>query len=216
MKFLIIGCGRMGAGLAAALTRNGHTIALVDQARIAMDELEPRLREHLIIGSGFDRQSLIRAGIDKADGLAAMTSSDEANVVVARLARIVFHVPRVVARLYDPRKIELYRRLGIQIAAPFLWTINRFVELLCYSELDTVTSLGSGEVEIVRVEANPLLEGRKVNSITVPGEVRVVALTRQGRTFLPSPETLFQRDDVVHIAVLVDSGERLRTILALP
>jgi len=216
MKYLIIGCGRMGTGVTAALLRKGHAVALVDKSPKIAEQLEPRLREHFVEGSAFDREVLIRAGIEHADGLAAMTSNDEVNVIAARLARIIFHVPRIVARLYDPRKRELYRRLGIQVAATLSWSINRCVDLLSYSELEAVASMGHGEVEIVQVEAGALLEGHKVGSITVPGEVLVVALSRHGKTFLPSPETALHRRDVIHIAVLTASAERLRAILGLP
>lgn len=215
MRFIIVGCGRMGAGLARILGPRGHTITLLDKDRGALENIEQPLRVQTIVGSGFDRSVLLQAGIEHADGLAAVTSSDETNVVVARLARLVFQVPRVVARLYDPRKAEVYRRLGVQIVAPVDWMVHRFADLLSYSELDVAFSLGSGEVEIVEAEVPPLLVGRKVGSIAAPGEVRVIAVSRKGRTFLPSSETLFQRGDSVHIAVLTESAERLKAILAL-
>jgi len=215
MRFIIIGCGRMGAGLALALNLRGHTITLVDKDREAVEELEQPFRARTIVGTGFDRGVLLQAGIEHADGLAAVTNSDETNVVVARLARHVFQVPRVVARLYDPRKVEVYRRLGVHIVAPVSWAISRFADLLSYSELDAIMSLGSGEVEIVEVGVPPLLVGRKVNAIAVPGEVHVVALSRKGKAFLPSSETVFQKDDSVHIAVLTASAGRLSAILAL-
>lgn len=215
MKYLIVGCGRMGAEVAQTLVQSGHAVTLVDEDRRIIDKLAPRLREHLIVGSGFDRDSLMRAGIEKVDGLAAITGNDESNAVIARLARVFFHVPRVVARLNDPRKIDLYRLLGIQIAAPFFWAVNRVVDLLSYSELEAVASLGNGEVEILQVQAHMLLEGRKISSITVPGELQAVALTRKGKTFLPTSETILQCDDLVHLAALADSAERVRAILSL-
>jgi len=215
MKFMVIGCGRMGAELALVLGRHGHTITLVDKDRVAMEQLARPFQAQTIVGTCFDQGVLLQAGIEHADGLAAVTNSDETNVVVARIARLTFHVPRVVARLYNPRKLELYRRLGVQVVAPLSSAINRFAGLLTYSELNELMSLGGGEVEIVEVEVPPLLVGRKVSAVVVPGEVHVVALSRGGKAFLPSLETVFQRDDSVHIAVLAASAERLRAILAL-
>jgi trk system potassium uptake protein TrkA len=168
-----------------------------------------------IIGSGLERGVLLKAGIERVDGLAAATNSDETNVVVARIARLFFQVPRVVARLYDPRKVEVYQRLGVQIVAPIPWAVNRFDELLSYSELEPVMSLGNGEVEIVQMEAPSLLVGRKVSAISVPGEIQVVAINRKGRAFLPTLETMLQRDDWLQIALLASSIERLRAMLAL-
>jgi len=215
MRFIIIGCGRMGVGLARTLSLRGHTITVLDKDRDALEQLEQSFRGQTIVGSGFDRGLLLQAGIKHADGLAAVTNNDEANVVIARLARLVFQVPRVVARLVDPRKAEVYQRLGVQIVDPIAWAIHRFADLLCYSELDAILSVGSGEVEIVEVEVLPLLAGHKVNSISIPGEVRVIALNRRGKAFLPSSETVFHKDDSAHIAVLATSAERLRAILAL-
>lgn len=213
MKFIIVGCGRMGAGLSQALHKRGHIITLIDKDSAAVERLESPYRERSIIGSGFDRDILHRAGIESADGLAAVTNSDEVNVVLARMARLIFQVPKVVARLVDPRKADIYGRLGVQIVAPVYWAINRFVDLLSYSELDTLTSIGSGEVEIVQAEVSPLLSGRRVGDVTVPGEIHVIAISRQGKTFLPSSETRFIREDVMHIAVLTDSTEHLRKLL---
>jgi trk system potassium uptake protein len=215
MRFIIIGCGRMGAGLARTLGLRGHTITVLDQDRDALEQLEQSFQDRTIVGTGFDQRVLIQAGIEHADGLAAVTNNDEANLVIARLARLVFQVPRVVARLYDPRKAEVYQRLGVQIVAPASWAISRFADLLSYSELDAILSLSSGEVEIVEVAVPPLLVGRKVSAIAVPGEVQVIALNRRGKAFLPSSETVFQKDDSVHIAVLATSAGRLRAILAL-
>ncbi len=215
MNYVIIGCGSLGAELALALRRGGHAMVLVDKDQETLHQVDPSLRGVAIVGSGLDRQILIQAGIEQADGLAAVTSCDETNVILARLARHVFHVPRVVARLHDPRKAELYRRLGIQSEAPLDWAAKRLADLLSYSEVDAMMSLGNGQVEIVRVEVSPLMEGRKVGSIAIPGEIQVVALSRRGKTMLPSPETTFQRNDSVHLAVAAESSERLRALLDL-
>jgi trk system potassium uptake protein TrkA len=215
MKIIIIGCGRMGAGLARVLGASGHVLTVVDRDGAALEQLDPSFRGQTIVGTGFDQGVLLTAGIEHADGLAAVTNSDDTNVVVARLGRLVFKVPRVVARLYDPFKAEIYRRLGVQVVAPVSWAIQRLADLLSYSELDAILGLGSGEVEIVEIQVPALLVGRKVNAVAVAGEVQVVALSRKGKTFLPSLETVFQRDDTVHIAVLTASAARLRAVLAL-
>ncbi len=109
MRFIIVGCGRMGAGLARTLSLSGHAVTVVDRDRDVLAGLEPSFRGQGVLGSGFDRNALLRAGIRQADGLAAVTDSDEANLVLARLARHVFRVPRVVARLVDPRKSEFLK-----------------------------------------------------------------------------------------------------------
>jgi len=213
MKIIVIGCGRLGAGLAQTLSRRGIAVTVVDREPDAFERLGASFRGETFTGGGFDREVLLKAGIERADGLAAVTAGDEVNVVAALIARQLFRVPRVVARLYDPRKAEVYRRLGLQTISHVTWGVSRIVELLCYSKLETIKSLGSGEVEIVEAEVPHLLVGRTVNDLTVVGEIHVVALTRRGRTFLPTSGSEFHEGDLIHIAVPVSSAERLKVML---
>jgi len=213
MKIMIIGCGRVGAGLAQSLGLRGHGVTVVDRDPTAFERLGPSFRGETITGVGLDREVLFRGGIERCDGLAAVTASDEVNIVVGRVARQVFHVPRVVARLYDPRKAEVYRRLGLLTISPVSWGINRIVELISYSRLDAVVSLGSGEVDLVDAEIPHLLVGRTVSELTVAGEIQVVAISRQGKTFLPTVATEFHEGDLVHLALLAASADRLKVLM---
>ena len=213
MRIIIIGCGRMGAGLAQNLSRRGHVVTVVDRDPTSFERLGPSFRGATITGGGFDRDALLNAGIERADGLAAVTASDEVNVVAARLARQVFRVPKVVARIYDPRKAEIYQRLGLQNISPVTWGINRIIDLLCYSRMDTVLSPGSGDVDIVETEIPHLLVGRTVNELTVTGEIHVVTISRRGKTFLPTLGTEFHEGDLVHLALLAASADRLKALL---
>lgn len=213
MKFLIIGCGRVGAGLAKTLINRGHSVTVVDKDPLAFDRLGDKFKGQTIAGIGFDREVLLKAGIERADGVAAVTSSDEANVVAARIARDIFHVPKVVARLYDVRQAEIYKRLGIQTIAPDSWGINRIADLLLHSPLETIYSLGSGDVELVETEVPPLLVGKAVRDLTVAGEIHVVSITRENKTFLPTLGTIFREGDLLHLAVLTTSTNRLRELL---
>lgn len=215
MKIIIIGCGRVGAGLAQNLSRRGHTVTVVDKDPTTFERLGSPFAGQTVAGIGFDRDVLLQAGIERADGLAAVTGSDEANAVIARVARQVFRVPRVVARLYDPRKAAVYQRLGLQTINPVTWGIHRIAELLCYSRLETILSLGSGEVDIVEAELPPLLAGRTVNEVTVSGEIQVVAISRKSKTFLPTLGTALQEGDLLHLAVLAASADRLKALLSI-
>lgn len=212
MKILIIGCGRLGAGLAMALAGRGQSVVVVDKDPLAFEKLGERFRGQTIVGVGFDREVLLRAGIERADGVAAVTSSDEANVVASRIARDIFRVPKVVARLYDMRQAEIYARLGIQTIAPTGWGINRIADLLLYSPLEAVFSIGD-DVELVAVEIPPLLAGKTVRDLTVFGEIHIVSITRANRSFLPTLETSFRVGDVLHLAVLPTSASRLKGLL---
>ena len=213
MKVIIIGCGRAGAALARLLSQRGHEITVVDKEPTAFERLGPSFKGRTVTGIGFDQEVLRQAGIERADAFAAVTASDEANVVAARLAKQVYRVPRVAARSYDPRKAEIYRRLGIQTISPVSLGTARLADFLTYSNMETVVSLGSSEVDIVNALIPPALVGYSVGNLTIPGEVHVVAITRKGRTTLPSSSSVFQEGDIVHLAVLATSTDRLKGLL---
>ena len=215
MKMIIIGCGRLGAGLAEELSRRDVAVTVVDRDGSAFELLDSSFSGKTVTGVGFDREVLLRAGIERADALAAVTASDEVNVVTARLARALFRVPRVAARLFDPGKEDVYRRLGLPTISHVTWGVSRLIELLCYSTLQTVKSLGSGEVEVVEVELPQLLVGRTVHELTLLGEIQVVAITRRGKTTLPTLGTEFRQGDLVHLAILTSSSARLKLMLGL-
>lgn len=214
MKFIIIGCGRVGAGLARTLNQRGHEIVIVDKDPAANVGLGGGLSGHLIVGSALDREVLLQTGITRADGLAAVTGSDDVNIVTARLARQVFHVPRVVARVYDPRKAEVYQRLGLQTLNPATWGVSRIAELLSYARLQPTASLGAGDVDMIETDVPPLLVGRTVNDVTIPGEVHVTAISRGGRTFLPTLGTTFTEGDLLHLVVLTTAAKRVEALFA--
>ena len=213
MQSIIIGCGRVGAGLAQSLSQRGQVVMVVDHEATAFERLGTGFKGQTLLGAGLDRDVLRQAGIERTDGLAVVTGSDDTNVVIARLARQVFRVPRVVARLHDPRHAEVYRQLGIQTLTTLTWGIQRLSELLCYTHLNTTLSLGSGEVDIVEVELPHLLAGRTVNELTLLGEIQVAAISREGRTFLPTLGTVFREGDQVHLVVLATSAARLSALL---
>ncbi len=215
MRIIIIGCGRLGSVLAQTLSMGGHAVTAVDNDPASFERLGPAFKGQTVLGVGFDRDLLLQAGIERADGLAAVTTSDDTNVVTARLASLVFRVPRVVARVYDPRKAEIYRRLGLQTISPVGLGTDLLAELLTFSQLKTILSLGSGEVGIVEAEVPLLLVGRTVTALTIPGEVHLVAVSRGSKTFLPTPATVFQQGDLIHLAVLTASTEQLEALLGL-
>lgn len=215
MKVLIVGCGRVGAGLAMTLSSRGHDVNIVDKDPLAFERLGKDFKGRTFTGIGFDREILLSMAIERADGLAAVTASDEANIVAARIAKEIFHVPRVVARLYDNRQAEIYKRLGLNTIAPTVWGINRMADLLLYSPLNAVFTIGSGGVEIMEVDVPYLLVGKVVRDLTVTGEILVAAITRENKTFIPTLGTILQEDDLLHMVVLTSSSTRMREILDL-
>jgi len=215
MRVIIMGCGRVGEQLARLMSEDGHDVAVIDYDATALARLGPDFKGRRIKGIGFDQDVLLRAGIEDADGFAAMSSSDNVNVVAARIARTIFHVPRVVARLFEPERAEVYRRLGLVTISSTTWGAERTRELLTHAELDAVRSFGAGEVQLLEVEVPPRLVGHSVRDLSVPGEVMVITITRDGKALLPSLGAVFRSGDVVHLAVLSDAMDRIARLLDL-
>ncbi len=215
MKVIIMGCGRVGEQISRIMVEEGHEVAVIDQDPEALARLGPRFKGHTVKGVGFDRRVLIDAGIEQADAFAATSSSDNANIVAARIARNIFHVPRVVARLFDPQRAEIYRRLGLVTISSTTWGAQRIYELLTHSDLDPEMTFGRGEVAVITLETPPQIEGRMVRDLTVAGEIIVAAITRNGVALIPMLGSQFQAGDSIHLVILSSALDRLYTLLGL-
>lgn len=201
MKIIIVGCGRVGAGLAKNLSWQGLDVTIIDKSKSAFEALGPTFKGKTVEGIGFDQKVLSKAGIEKADALAAVTASDEANIVAARMAKSFYRVPFVAARVYEPQKAKIYRRLGIQTISPVTLGIERLTSMLVYPNLNVERAIGAGQVSLVDVEVNQALTTKKTKDIEIPGEIELVALTRNGKTSLPNDAMFFQIGDILHLSV---------------
>lgn len=213
MKVIIMGCGRVGERVARLMSNEGHDVVVVDYDQHALDRLGENFKGTKIKGVGFDRETLIKAGIEHAEAFVTTSSSDNANIVAARLARNIFHVPRVIARLYDPRRAEIYRRLGLVTISSTDWGAERIHELLTHADLNAVMTFGNGEVSLVVLDVSLRWVGHAVNHLTVPGEIAVVSIIRDGSAFIPQLGTQFRGGDVIHLAVLGSAMERLEEMV---
>lgn len=215
MKVIIVGCGKLGSGIAKSLVRKGEDVSVIDSDPESFKLLGEDFKGTTITGLGFDRNILERTGIDRADAIISCTKSDEQNALIGRLARNVYRVPRVISRLYDPRRAEIYRSFGIQTISTTTWGVQRTMEMLSYEHLDAVYTVGDGQVQIVRAETPMLLVGRTVKELSVPGEIQVISITRDNKSFIPTLGTSLQRGDIIHISVLSPSAGKLKSLLGL-
>lgn len=215
MKVVIMGCGRVGEQVALLMAGEGHDVTIIDYDASALEKLGDRFKGRKVVGVGFDKNVLIEAGIRQAEAFAATSSSDNANIVAARIARNMFHVPRVVARLYDPQRAEIYRRLGMMTISSTDWGAERIRELLTHTDLDVVMSFGNGEVCLVEVDLPLLLIGRTVKDVTVSGEITVASITRDGAALMPMLGSIFREGDIIHLVVLASAMERLKSLLGI-
>ena len=215
MKIIIMGCGRVGSQASWLLIRQGHEVTVIDHDANALAKLGPDFKGKVVRGLGFDRSVLFEAGIEHAEGFVAASSSDNANIVAARIARNIFRVPRVVARLYDPLQAEVYRRLGLTTISTTNWGAERIVEVITHTDLDVLPIFRDGGTTLVRVETPARLGGHNVNQMNIPGEVMVVAVTRDEQTFIPVSGTEFRDGDILHIAVIPSAMLRLEEMLGI-
>jgi trk system potassium uptake protein len=214
VKSLVIGCGRVGTGIARELCARGHDVVVIDRDADALDRLGEGFTGRKVAGSGLDRRVLTEAGIERADAVTVVTGDDALNAVVALLARRRFRVPTVVARVYDPGTAVIHQRLGVRAVSPVTWGIQRIAELAAGSHLTAALTLGAGDIELVEALVPAVLDRRPVTELEVPGEITVVAVTHHGRTRLPSPGTHLRQGDLVHVALMVSAQSRLATLLA--
>jgi trk system potassium uptake protein TrkA len=215
MKTIIMGYGRIGSQVGKLLTEQQHDVTIIDHDADADGRLGPNFKGRIIRGLGFDHNILIQAGIQDAEAFVAASHSDNANIVSARIARNIFHVPRVVARLFDPLRAEIYQRLGLITISPNNWGAERIIQLLTHSELDVWDTFGRGEVSLVHLDAPPQLIGRTVNQLMVPGELLVASITRNEQAFIPTTGTVFQDGDLLNLVVLSSAMQRLEAMLGL-
>jgi trk system potassium uptake protein TrkA len=215
MKIIIMGCGRVGSQVSQLLVGHGHEVTVIDHDANALARLGADFKGRVVRGLGFDRNVLLEAGVETAEGFVAASSSDNANIVAARIARNIFRVPRVVARLYDPVRAEVYQRLGLTTISSTVWGAERIVEVVTHADLDVLHVFRDGGTTLVRVEAPARLNGYRVAQMNIPGEVSVTAITRNDHTFIPVSGTEFQEGDVIYLAVLPSAMERLEELLGI-
>jgi trk system potassium uptake protein len=213
MNVIIMGFGRVGAELTQLLEGEGHHVTIIDPDADNLKRLDSSFNGDIVMGVGFDREILIKAGIETADAFAATSRSDNANIISARIARNIFHVPRVVARLNDPRRAEIYQRLGLVTISMVSWGAQRINDLLIHSNLEPSYYFGRGEVTMVAYEVPSALVGRQVSHVTIPGEIAVVSITRAGEALMPALGTEFCQNDLVYFSVLTSAMDRLKMLL---
>jgi trk system potassium uptake protein len=210
---IVVGCGRVGSGLAVSLTAEGHTVAVIDKNARAFRRLK-NWDGQCLVGSGFDRDDLEKAGALHADALAAVTSGDNTNILTVRIARETYKIPHVVARIYDPRRAEIYQRLGIPTVATVTWTIDQVRRRLLSEEDVREWSDASGRLALVERSLPDAWAGRPLNELEQPGRLAVIAVTRAGVPRLDARELTGQEGDVLHLAVLDDALRELDEALA--
>lgn len=201
MHVVIAGCGRVGSSLATSLERLGHSVSVVDKAAKAFERLKPDFGGKRIVGFAFDREVLEEAGIKDAEAFASVTSGDNSNILSARVAKEHYRVPQVVARIYDPRRAQIYQRLGIQTVATVRWTTDQVLRSIIPDEVPVEYTVDNGEVVVTGVPVPEEAVGKAVMGLDKRGIRRVLAVSRFGVPRLPDENLTLQDGDIVYLSV---------------
>lgn len=214
MHVVIMGCGRVGAELAQTLEQQGHTVSVIDQDPTAFRRLGSGFGGRRVTGVGFDQDTLREAGIEDAGAFAAVSSGDNSNVIAARVAREMFTVEHVAARIYDPRRAEVYQRLGIPTVATVRWTADQMLRRLMPSGAEPEWRDPSGRLQLAEVHASPKWVGHRISMLQEEAGVRVAFLTRMGEAMLPTSATVLQDGDLVHVMMRCDQVGQVEATFA--
>lgn len=213
MHVVIMGCGRVGSLLALELESNGHTVAVIDQSKEAFRRLGPDFKGRTVTGVGFDRDTLLEAGIEGAEAFAAVSNGDNSNILAARVARESFGVTNVVARIYDPGRAEIYQRLGIPTVATVLWAADQILRRLTPEGSRSEWRDASGTVQLAEIHPHIDWFGLPVKDIEKAAALRVAFLTRLGEGLIPDDGTVLQDGDLIHVMMRDDEIKNVEAIL---
>jgi trk system potassium uptake protein TrkA len=207
---IIVGCGRLGSELALSLWQKGHNVTVLDANPHAFERLGMSYQGRTVQGDGLDQEALKRAGIGEAHALAAVTTSDSVNIVVARVAQDIFNVKHVVARVYNPRREPVYQKLGLTTIASSSWAAQRMEQIILHPGLRSLHATGDGEVQVYEISVPKAWDGLKVGELIPPGEAALVALARGNHTSLPTPETILHAHDLLQVSATTAGADLLR------
>ena len=210
MRVIIGGCGRVGAHLATKIAFERHEVVVIDKDPLAFKRLGKSFDGTTIRGMVFDREVLEKAGMNRCDSYVAVTSGDNSNVVSATIAREIYRIPKVVARIFDPRRAEIYRRLGIQTVSSVTWAANEISNLVLFPHMVRDLALGDGEVQLVKASIPPRIAGRTIADLMIPGEVTPFAVVRAGRSFIPASHEQLNEGDIIEVAVLASAMDKFQ------
>jgi trk system potassium uptake protein TrkA len=206
---IIVGCGRLGAELGRSLSHKKHNVVVIDGNERAFERLGSDFRGRTVLGEAIDQDVLVRAGINDAHAFAAVTSSDSVNIVTARVARDIFKVEHVFARVFSPRKAVIYEKLSLQNVATSSWGAQRFEQLILHPGVRSFATAGNGEVQFYEMTIPQEWAGRLIVDLVPPEHAIAIAITRAGRATLPLQDAKLEEDDILQVSA---TGEGVAVI----
>jgi len=209
MYVIIVGCGRVGAELAKLLSNEGHDVVVVDKNPAAFNRLGGTFNGLTLVGNGFDPDLLKEAGVEKADAFCALTNGDNTNLVSAQVAKKIFAIPKVIARVYDPDRAQIYQSLGLDIISGTILFAAMLRDKIIESRFSSYL-IETKDVGVMQIEVNDNLVNKSIKDINLTGEFQVVAIKQMEGTIIPTPETTLHKNDVIMAIVRTASLDKVR------
>ncbi len=209
MNVMIMGCGRVGSQLALLLAQESHNVTIIDKNLDAFKKLGGTFNGVAVTGSGFDEVLLKELKIDKQDAFISVTSGDNTNLMASQIAKKIFHVPRVIARVYDPRRADIYRKLGLDTISGTM-LVAAMIRDKIIENLFTSYLVETGELGVIELTVHASLKGKKVSDINIPDEFLVNVIERKKRVIIPQPDTRLEADDKVMGVVRTSSLKKVK------
>ncbi len=209
MYIVIVGCGRVGAELAKLLSNDGHDVVIVDRDPLAFNRLGGTFNGVTLVGNGFDPDILKEAGIEKADVFCALTNGDNTNLIAAQVAKKIFAIPKVIARVYDPERAQIYQSLGLDIMSGTILFAAMLRDKIIESRFSSYL-IETKDVGVIQIEAKGSLIDQSIRDINLEGEFQVVAIKKIDGTIIPSPSTVLKKNDVIMAIVKTESLDKIK------
>jgi trk system potassium uptake protein TrkA len=209
MYIIIVGCGRVGSELAKLLSGEGHNVVVIDRSQASFDRLGSTFNGLTLVGNGFSLDLLRQAGIEKADAFCSVTNGDNTNLISAQVARKIFKVSKVIARVYDPQRANIYTALGLDILSGTILFASMIRDKIVESRFSSYL-IESKDLGVLEIDVKDDLAGKAVADINVPGEFMVVAIRRLEGVVIPEPKTPVKKKDVLMAVVKVESLKKIK------
>ena len=214
MYVIIVGCGRVGSELAKLLSGEGHDVVIIDKNLESFRRLGGTFNGVTILGNGFDPELLKKAGIEKADAFCAVTNGDNTNIMASQVAKRLFKVPKVITRVYDPKRAGIYRSLGLDVISGTILFAAMIRDKIIESRFSSYL-IESGELGVLEIEVTDKLSGKRVSELNIPDEFLVATVVRKRGVIIPRPDTILDKGDVLMGVVKTTSLKKVREIFEL-
>ncbi|MFA6130345.1 MAG: TrkA family potassium uptake protein [Candidatus Omnitrophota bacterium] len=209
MYVVIVGCGRVGAELAKLLSGEGHDVVIIDKTQESFSRLGDTFNGLTMVGNGFDLALLKQVGIEKADAFCAVTNGDNTNLISAQVAKKIFRVPKVFARVYDPQRAHIYAALGLDIISGTMLFSSMLRDKIIESRFSSYL-IESKDLGVIEIEVKNSLVGKTIQDINIPGEFIVVAIRRMQGVIIPEPKTVLRNKDTLMGVLKVSNLQEIR------